>query len=72
MRKLSYIFAITAMVCGIAGTALAIYQHASWTWQFGTAVWAFIAYTNERYSARMEREMSELADQMNDILKNKK
>ena len=72
MRKLSYIFAITAMVCGIAGTALAIYNHEIWGWPLGTALWAFIAYINEKNTARMEREMKELADQMKDILKNKK
>ena len=72
MRKLNYIFMITAMVCGIAGMVLAIYQHQNWSWQFGTAMWAFIAYINEKNTARMEGEMKELADQMKDILKNKK
>ena len=72
MRKLNYAMMITAMLCGIAATIVALYKGSNWTWQFGTSIWAFIAYTSERRIARMESEMKETSDQIKEYLKNKK
>jgi uncharacterized membrane protein YjjP (DUF1212 family) len=72
MKKLNYVFMFAAMACGIGGMALAIYQGTNWVWQMSTAVWAYIAYLNQKHIDRNEVQLKELSDEIKEFVKNKK
>lgn len=72
MKKLNYVFMISAIVFALGGMLLAMYLGKSWVWQFSTACWAYIAYINQKHIDRNTAGLKEMSDEINDYLKNKK
>jgi hypothetical protein len=61
--KLNYVFMWIAMVAGVGGTIIAIYQGSNGSWQFSTAVWSFVAYTNQKSIDRYDKVINKYTEQ---------
>lgn len=62
--KLNYVFMWLAITLAVVSMGISIYLGQSWTWQFGTAIWAFIAYVNQKTIDKYERETNQFIDQV--------
>ena len=63
--KLNYILMWAAIIFAAVGMALAIYSGKDWNWQFGTMVWAFVAYLNQKTADRFEAKLMSINDSFN-------
>lgn len=60
MKNLEKILMLIAVISAVGSICVSVYSGTSWTWQFATIMWIFVAYTKEKLIERYKKLIDQI------------